>query len=62
MISHRTFIDHYGVVGDSGSLVTEPGNNEAVGIYIGKTPGVSGEGLVQSMQQVANYFEIDLYD
>jgi hypothetical protein len=62
MISHRVFIDHAGVSGDSGSLVSTQSTNEAIGIYIGETGASPNEGIVQSMRQVVKYFDIDLYD
>jgi hypothetical protein len=62
MITHRVIIDTAGSVGDSGALVTHTRSGDAVGIYIGKTNASPPEGLVQSMRQVTDYFEIDLFD
>ncbi len=62
MVAHRVFIDNYGSSGDSGALVTSNCSSEAIGIYIGKTGGITNEGLIQSMRQVCEYFEIDLLD
>ena len=66
LVAHRYFIDQVGVMGDSGSLVTRSQVGDAVGLYIGET-GTRGalcgkpEGILQSLRQVAQFFEIDLY-
>jgi hypothetical protein len=66
MISHRIFLDTAGRRGDSGALVQTPGSayatRAAAGVYIGSTGGRTPEGMVQSMRQVVEYFDIELYD
>ena len=61
MVAHRVFIDAYGVQGDSGALVTSAAS-DAVGLYMGKTGGAVSEGLLQSIRQVCEYFQVDLLD
>ena len=61
LVAHRIFIDAHGVKGDSGALATTS-SNDAVGLYIGKIGGAVSEGLLQSMRQVCEYFQIDLLD
>ena len=61
LVAHRVFIDSHGVQGDSGALVTSAAM-DAIGLYIGKTGGAVSEGLLQSMRQVSEYFEVDLLD
>ena len=62
MIAHRVFVDTIGTSGDSGSLVLQANPKNAVGLYMGSTGGPTPEGLVQSMRQVVQYFDIDIYD
>ena len=64
MFGHRVFIDVVGVVGDSGSLVRSSGSLDAIGIYMGTTGSKKGvaEGIVQSIRQVVEYFEVELLD
>lgn len=61
MIAHRAVLDYYGILGDSGALVTEQLTGQAVGLYVGLLPGVPAEGLVQLMRQVTTYFQTELY-
>ena len=60
---HRAMIDTFFSHGDSGSLVRDQANNDAVGLYIGKTtpPGGTAQGVCQIMQQVVKELAIDLY-
>jgi hypothetical protein len=62
LIAHRVFLDQVGVTGDSGSLVLRSGTGESVGLYMGHTPPPQPEALVQSMRQVVEYFDVDLFD
>jgi hypothetical protein len=62
MMSHRAFIDKVGISGDSGSLVVRTSHLDAVGLYMGSTGGLPAEGIVQSMRQVVQYFDVDLFD
>ena len=64
LFGHRVFIDSIGVPGDSGSLVTRTknGQKEAVGIYMGHTGTFPDEGVTQSMRQITNSFELEIYD
>lgn len=62
MVAHRVFVDTIGTSGDSGSLVLRTGPKDAAGLYMGSTGGSPPEGLVQSMRQVVQFFDIDLYD
>ena len=62
MMSHRLFTDAVGVPGDSGSLVTRASHLDAAGLYMGSTQGSPPEGIVQSMRQVVQYFDLDLFD
>lgn len=61
MVAHRVFLDDFGSSGDSGGLTTLNSSSDAIGLYIGNTPSPK-EGLVQSMKQVCEYFEVDLKD
>lgn len=61
-MSHRVFIDNVGISGDSGSLVARTSHLDAVGLYMGSAGGSPPEGLVQSMRQVVQYFDVDLFD
>ncbi|HEX7152218.1 MAG TPA: hypothetical protein VF618_12090 [Thermoanaerobaculia bacterium] len=62
LIAHRLFLDTVGVKGDSGSLVVRSPHGDSAGLYMGNTGGAVPEGLVQSMRQISNYFEVDLFD
>lgn len=63
LVAHRVFLDAVGITGDSGSLVMSSAPSpDCVGLYMGSTSGSFAEGIVQSMRQVVNYFDIDLYD
>lgn len=62
MVAHRVFLDTIGTSGDSGSLVLRTNPKDATGLYMGSTGGFPSEGLVQSMRQVVQYFDVDLYD
>jgi hypothetical protein len=62
LVAHRVFVDAVGASGDSGSLVVTRNPRHAVGLYMGSTGGHSPEGLVQSMRQVVQYFDVDLHD
>ncbi|WP_422359998.1 hypothetical protein [Reichenbachiella sp.] len=64
LFGHRVFIDTTGVAGDSGSFVTRTNNSqkEAVGIYMGRTGTSPDEGIIQSMRQITNAFEIEIFD
>ncbi|MBL0938314.1 MAG: hypothetical protein IBJ03_05440 [Gemmatimonadaceae bacterium] len=63
LVAHRVFLDTPGHAGDSGSLVSISGpGSDCVGLYMGSTGGPNPEGLAQSMRQVVNYFDIELYD
>jgi hypothetical protein len=62
MVAHRLFLDTIGATGDSGSLVARSSFLDSAGIYMGSTGGAVPEGIVQSMRQVVNYFDIDLFD
>jgi hypothetical protein len=61
LISHRAFIDTSGASGDSGSLVKQITNDDVVGIYIGSTTTAGGDGIVQCMRQVVQYFDIGIF-
>ncbi|MEJ7738601.1 MAG: hypothetical protein WKF97_14320 [Chitinophagaceae bacterium] len=63
LFGHRIFIDTTGVQGDSGSLAIKNNRNtdEAVGLYIGCLKINPDEGILQSMRQVTNAFELDIY-
>lgn len=63
LCGHRIFTDFHGSHGDSGSLLKIDGKLEAVGMYMGSTPSGSKnkEGIYQSLDQVAKYFELELY-
>lgn len=62
MFSQRVFIDSVGISGDSGSLVLNNPRMDAVGIYIGSTGGTLSEGVVQTMRQVVEYFDVELFN
>jgi hypothetical protein len=62
MVAHRVFLDTVGTGGDSGSLVTRSPHGDSAGIYMGSTGGSVPEGLAQSMRQVVQYFDVDLFD
>jgi hypothetical protein len=59
MVAHRAFMDTSGVAGDSGAIA-ELSSGEIVGLYIGAAPSAN-EGLLQLMNQVCKYFEVDPY-
>lgn len=61
LVAHRVFLDKVGASGNSGSLV-KTSQGDAVGVYMGSTPGAPPEGIVQSLRQVVKYFEVDLFD
>ena len=61
MMAHRIFVDQIGRPGDSGSLVQRTAPHcDAAGLYMGSAGLVPPEGIVQSLRQVVNYFDIDL--
>jgi hypothetical protein len=63
LLGHRIFIDSVGSLGDSGALATRTvPHSDGVGMYMGTTGGAMPEGVLQSMRQVVNYFDVDLYD
>lgn len=63
LFGHRIFIDNIGVAGDSGSLATKSNGicDEAVGVYIGCLKITPDEGIIQSMRQITNAFELEIY-
>jgi hypothetical protein len=63
LFGHRIFIDNTGFQGDSGSLAVKnnQNTNEAVGVYMGCLKINPDEGILQSMRQITNAFELDIY-
>jgi hypothetical protein len=63
LFGHRIFIDNTGVPGDSGSLAVKNNGvcDEAVGVYIGCLKINPDEGILQSMRQITNAFELEIY-
>lgn len=63
LFGHRIFIDNTGVQGDSGSLATKSNGicDEAVGVYLGCLKINPDEGIIQSMRQITNAFELEIY-
>lgn len=63
LLGNRIFIDNTGVKGDSGSLATKKSGNsdKAVGVYIGCLKIYPDEGILQSMRQITNAFELEIY-
>jgi hypothetical protein len=62
LVAHRVFIDAVGASGDSGSAVLRSAHRDCAGLYMGTTGGPLAEGLAQSMRQVVQYFDVDLFD
>jgi hypothetical protein len=63
LFGQRLIIDSHGVAGDSGSLLSDAGGKNGIGIYMGTIPDGSGgkEGIFQDLAQVQNYFGLTLY-
>jgi hypothetical protein len=63
LFGQRVIADCSGRPGDSGSLLVEASTGEGVGLYMGTIPdGSRGvDGIYQDLDQVAKYFELDLY-
>jgi len=60
MVAHRAFIDASGAAGDSGAIA-DLSSGDTVGLYIGEIPSPK-EGLLQLMNQVSRYFDVDQYN